>query len=292
VSTRALAQPALGAGNPGAASADALATFIARHAPLFVITGAGVSTGSGIPDYRDREGRWKGAEPIRYQSFLRDPEARRRYWARSFVGWPRVAAAEPNGAHRAVTGLERAGYIRQLVTQNVDGLHQRGGARRVIDLHGRLDRVLCLDCGTGLTRDWLQERLARANPAWTPAPGARLAPDGDAKLARTSDSGFQVPGCPDCGGRLKPAVVFFGENVPRPRVELTLARLAESRGLLVLGSSLSVYSGYRFCLRARELELPIAILNQGRTRADPLAALKLDAECTTTLADTLARLSP
>lgn len=292
MSVQALARPAPRDGGSSTDPAEALAAFIIRHAPLFVLTGAGVSTGSGIPDYRDQEGRWKGAEPIRYQPFLRDPEARRRYWARSFSGWPRVAAAAPNGAHRALTLLERAGCIHQLVTQNVDGLHQRGGARRVIDLHGRLDRVHCLDCGTGLTRDWMQDRLAEANPGWIPAPGATLRPDGDASLAQAPVAGFQVPACPRCGGQLKPAVVFFGENVPRPRVELAMGRLAQSRGVLVLGSSLSVYSGYRFCLRAAELGLPIGILNQGQTRADHLAALRLDADCAITLSAALARLTP
>lgn len=272
------------------APAADLAAFIARRAPLFVLTGAGVSTDSGIPDYRDRDGRWKGAEPIRYQPFLRDPAARRRYWARSLIGWPRVAAAQPNGTHRALAELERAGLVHQVVTQNVDGLHQRSGSRRVIDLHGRLDQVQCLDCRRGMTRERMQRLIVEANPHYDPI--GVPAPDGDARLAPGSDSDFRVPPCPDCGGPLKPAVVFFGESVPRARVEHALARLAESGGLLVLGSSLSVYSGFRFCLRAAELTLPIAVLNLGRTRADHLAALKLDADCTATLAAALQRLMP
>jgi NAD-dependent SIR2 family protein deacetylase len=267
-----------------------LAAFIARRAPVFVLTGAGVSTDSGIPGYRDREGRWKGAEPIHYQPFLRDPAARRRYWSRSLIGWPRVAAAQPNGTHRALADLERLGLVHQIVTQNVDGLHQRCGSRRVIDLHGRLDQVQCLDCRRGMSRERMQRLIAEANPHFGPI-GAP-APDGDARLAPELESDFRVPPCPDCGGRLKPAVVFFGENVPRARVDHALGRLAKADGLLVLGSSLSVYSGFRFCLRAAELRLPIAILNLGRTRADHLATLKLDADCAATLTAALSRLRP
>jgi NAD-dependent SIR2 family protein deacetylase len=258
------------------------ARFLSSHRPLFVLTGAGVSTDSGIPDYRDRDGRWKGAEPIRYQSFVKDPAARRRYWSRSFLGWPRIAAAEPNPVHRAVAELERRGFVHQLVTQNVDGLHQRGGAHRVIDLHGRLDSVDCLGCGHRLHRARMQVLLAAANP-WLlggfPGRDGPIRPDGDAVRHDGAGDRLEVPTCPECGGMLKPSVVFFGENVPRSRVSHAMARLADSAGLLVLGSSLTVYSGYRFCVEAHRLGRPIALLNLGRTRADPLAALKLDASC-------------
>jgi len=260
-------------------SVGRLADFIHRQAPLFLLTGAGCSTDSGIPDYRDSDGRWKRAEPIRYQAFLRDERARRRYWARSFVGWPRVLAARPNPAHLALASLEQRGHLVQLVTQNVDGLHQRGGSRRVIDLHGRLDLVDCLACGLRLSRQRVQALLADCNPCHRPVGSELSAPDGDAVLDDRLADDFCVPACPDCGGMLKPAVVFFGENVPKPRVQHAFDRLAESRGLLVVGSSLTVFSGYRFCLRAAQQGLPIALLNRGRTRADGLAELKLDMGC-------------
>jgi NAD-dependent SIR2 family protein deacetylase len=270
----------------------ALAEFVRDHAPLFVLTGAGCSTDSGIPDYRDRDGNWKRAEPIRYQRFVRDPAARRRYWARSFVGWPRVAAARPNATHRALAALEGHGLVAQLVTQNVDGLHQRAGARRVLDLHGRLDAVDCLDCGLRLSRQRMQALLAEHNPHTVPVAPEQSAPDGDVLLGDAVQAGFRVPGCPHCGGLLKPAVVFFGENVPRPRVARAMAQLEAARGLLVVGSSLTVFSGYRFCRRAAELGLPLALLNRGRTRADDLAQLKLDAGCGPTLSAALALFAP
>lgn len=269
-----------------------LAQFIQRQAPLFVLSGAGCSTDSGIPDYRDGDGNWKRSEPIRYQAFLRDERARRRYWARSFVGWPRVADARPNRAHLALAALEQRGLLAQLVTQNVDGLHQRGGSRRVIDLHGRLDLVDCLACGLRLSRQRMQALLAACNSDHrADGPGAS-APDGDAWLDDQVVSDFRVPACPDCGGMLKPAVVFFGENVPKPRVEYAFSRLAESRGLLVVGSSLTVFSGYRFCLWASKQGLPIALLSRGRTRADALANVKLDLGCAEALTGALRQLSP
>jgi len=285
--------PAPAALAPCGAAADTperLADFIRAHAPLLVLTGAGCSTDSGIPDYRDERGRWKGAEPIRYQRFVRDPAARRRYWARSFVGWPRVAVARPNTTHWALAALEAHGLITHLVTQNVDGLHQRAGARRVMDLHGRLDVVDCLDCGRRLSRERMQALLVEHNPDFAPVGPAGSAPDGDVLLGDRDHAHFRVPGCPSCGGMLKPGVVFFGENVPRPRVARAMQQLESSRGLLVVGSSLTVFSGYRFCRRAAELGLPLALLNRGRTRADQLAHLKLDAGCGPTLAGALKQL--
>lgn len=271
-------------------AAEALSHFLREQAPLFVLTGAGCSTDSGIPDYRDRDGNWKRAEPIRYQRFVRDPFARRRYWARSYVGWPRVAAAQPNATHHALAALEARGLVVQIVTQNVDGLHQRGGARRVLDLHGRLDVVDCLDCGVRLGRERMQGLLAAHNPDCASVAPEQSAPDGDVLLGDAVEAGFRVPDCPRCGGMLKPGVVFFGENVPRPRVALALEQLASARALLAVGSSLTVFSGYRFCRLAAEAGQPIALLNRGRTRADDLAALKLDTACGPTLTAALALL--
>ncbi|NBC12026.1 MAG: NAD-dependent protein deacetylase [Gammaproteobacteria bacterium] len=273
------------------AVAQALAGFIRAHAPLCVLTGAGCSTDSGIPDYRDRAGNWKRAEPIRYQRFVRDRAARRRYWARSYVGWPRVAAARPNPTHRALAALEARGLVTQIVTQNVDGLHQRAGARRVLDLHGRLDVVDCLDCGLRLSRERVQALLAAHNPGCVPVAAELSAPDGDVLLDDAMQAGFQVPECPRCDGLLKPAVVFFGENVPKPRVAHAMDQLARAGGLLVVGSSLTVFSGYRFCRQAAQASQPMALLNRGRTRADDLGGLKLDADCGATLTAALRLLS-
>ncbi len=269
------------------AAARALAAFIRTNAPLLVLTGAGCSTDSGIPDYRDRDGHWKRSEPIRYQRFVRDPAARRRYWARSYVGWPRVAAARPNTTHHALATLEARGLVSQIVTQNVDGLHQRAGARRVLDLHGRLDVVDCLDCGLRLSRNRVQALLASCNPHCAPVAPEQSAPDGDVLLGDALQADFRVPDCPRCEGMLKPAVVFFGENVPKPRVAHAMQQLERAGGLLVVGSSLTVFSGYRFCRRAAQTRQPMALLNRGRTRADDLGALKLDSDCAATLAAVL-----
>jgi NAD-dependent SIR2 family protein deacetylase len=273
------------------APGTALAGFVRRHRRLVVLTGAGCSTGSGIPGYRDRDGAWSGRAPVQYREFVESEHARRRYWSRSLLGWERVAAASPNPAHRALAALERTGIVRTLVTQNVDGLHQRAGSRRVVDLHGRLDEVECLDCGGRVSRRDVQHQLLAWNPGFADAllsgAAAPARPDGDAHW-EADLSGFQVPHCPSCGGVLKPAVVFFGENVPRARVDAVMAALRESDALLVVGSSLMVFSGYRFCLAAREAGLPVAAVNLGRTRADELLALKVEGECGEVLEDLLA----
>jgi NAD-dependent SIR2 family protein deacetylase len=257
---------------------DRLSEFLLRHRRVFVLTGAGCSTGSGIPDYRDADGRWKRGSPVQYRDFLRHEHIRRRYWARSLVGWPHFARAEPGPAHRALARLERAGRISQIVTQNVDGLHQRAGSRRVLDLHGRLDRVDCLDCGHRVEREALQASLVAVNPELAEIV-AGIRPDGDAELDGLDLERMRVPDCPCCGGLLKPAVVFFGESVPQPRVRRAFERLRESEALLVVGSSLMVFSGYRFCREAARLGLPVAALNLGRTRADAELSLKLVGDC-------------
>jgi len=264
--------------------------FVDAHARLFVLTGAGVSAASGIPDYRDRNGAWKRAQPITLQAFTTDALARRRYWARSLVGWRRFGSAKPNAAHRALAALEAAGRIALLVTQNVDGLHQRAGSRNVLDLHGRLDAVRCLGCEARTPRADLQRALERSNPEWI-ALDALDAPDGDAELDGLPFERFRVPDCTACGGMLKPDVVFYGESVPRERVERAGRALAEADAMLVVGSSLMVYSGYRFALAAQRAGKPVAAVNIGRTRADDLLALSIDADCGDTLAALAVKLS-
>jgi NAD-dependent SIR2 family protein deacetylase len=261
---------------------------------LLVLTGAGCSTESGIPDYRDETGAWKRIPPVQLRDFLTSGEARRRYWARSVVGWPVVARARPNAAHRALARLERSGHVADLITQNVDGLHQRAGSRAVIDLHGRLDEVECLSCGAAHSRADLQNELVALNADFTGRSSA-AAPDGDADLRDGEYSSFRVPGCARCGGLLKPRVVFFGEAVPRARVEHALACLHEADALLVVGSSLMVWSGYRFARASREHGIPLAIVNLGRTRADELATLRVQARCgevLTALAEALCGAAP
>ncbi|MEQ8859477.1 MAG: NAD-dependent protein deacetylase [Pseudomonadales bacterium] len=250
---------------------------------IAVITGAGCSTGSGIGDYRDRSGSWKRAPPVQMQDFVAHAATRRRYWARSMRGWPIMANAQPNAAHRALAELERAGLVAGLITQNVDGLHQRAGHRRVLELHGALATVVCLDCGAHGERRALQTRLERDNP-FVLETSVRAAPDGDADLADGLDlSSFRTPDCERCGGVLKPDVVFYGDSVPRSRVADAYALVEEAEVLLVVGSSLMVFSSFRFCRRARELGKPLLAVNHGVTRADDWLAAKLDADCAETL---------
>ncbi len=261
---------------------DGLSHFIERHPRLFVLTGAGCSTDSGIPDYRDSAGEWKRRPPIRYQEFVGNEHARKRYWARSLAGFRRMRVARPNDAHHALATLERRGRIVQLVTQNVDGLHHAAGSENVIDLHGRIDTVRCLGCGQRTSRDELQRELERRNPSFA-ALDAVEAPDGDADLEGVAFETFDVPACRACGGLLKPDVVFFGENVPAERVQRAMAPIASSDAMLVVGSSLMIYSGYRFVTAAADAGKPIAAINLGRTRADDLLALKVEDRCSDAL---------
>ena len=248
-----------------------LHAFLDRSKRLIVLTGAGCSTDSGIPDYRSPGGAWTRHKPIYYSSFVRSAEIRRFYWARSFRGWPRFAAAKPNRAHEAIANLEWHGKVHQLITQNVDDLHQEAGSRAVVQLHGRNRIVVCLGCGAEFPRQSMQERLARANADWIErASWNHLHPD---------DADFAVPDCESCGGMLKPAVVFFGESVPAPKVTYAMRRVDEADALLVVGSSLTVWSGFRFARRASERGIPIAIVNIGPTRADNLATLKIEKNC-------------
>ena len=269
-------------------AADQLAAFLNRYPRLFVLTGAGLSTDSGIPDYRDSAGAWKRRPPVQHQDFMTYPDVRQRYWARSLVGWPLLRDAQPNNAHRYLAELEQRNYIAQVVTQNVDRLHQRAGSQQVIDLHVRADEVLCMSCGERETRSQVHERNWQLNPDFQHFT-ASVAPDGDADL-EIDFSHFRPGDCLHCAGILKPDVVFFGDNVPLPKRETAMAALKQSDALLVVGSSLMVYSGFRFCRQAAEWGMPMATLNIGHTRADHLLDLKLNARITETLALTLARL--
>ncbi len=277
---------------------------VLRGRRIVVLAGAGCSTESGIPDYRGPEGSLRTRRPIQYQEFVRGEATRARYWARSAIGWARMTQAQPNAGHRALAALEARGIVRGVITQNVDGLHQTAGSRRVVELHGSLALVRCLGCGLEESRDAYQQRLWALNPEWRArwltavpvAPGAEgdpgdpgdpasdpalgsgveSAPDGDVELGAGASAGFRVAPCPGCGGIVKPDVVFFGENVPAPRVEDAWRLFDEGEVLLVVGSSLTVYSGRRFVYRACERGIPVAIVNLGPTRADELAAAKVE----------------
>jgi NAD-dependent SIR2 family protein deacetylase len=250
---------------------------------VVALSGAGLSTESGIPDYRGPSGALRKHAPMTYQSFVGSPDARRRYWARSYLGWRQIAGARPNAGHLAVAELQRRGVVGGIITQNVDGLHQAAGARDVIELHGGLDWVVCLSCGVRDSRMSQDERLRTANPDFAAAVAA-INPDGDADLADADLDAFVPVGCRWCSSDLvKPDVVFFGENVPPDRVAACYALVESAAALLVLGSSLAVLSGLRFVRRAAELDIPVAIVNHGETRGDPLATLKLDAPLGETL---------
>jgi NAD-dependent SIR2 family protein deacetylase len=272
------------ASEQGAADGDdRLRQFIETHARLWVLTGAGCSTDSGIPDYRDAAGAWKRAAPVTFQAFMGDAAIRQRYWARSLVGWRQLRAARPNDAHRALAQLQQQRRLQCLVTQNVDRLHQLAGSEEVLDLHGRIDRVRCMSCQVRMPRAELQQQLLELNPDWA-ALDARAAPDGDADLIAPDFAAFRVPPCSLCGGVLKPDVVFFGESVPAERVQQAMLQLVQSDAVLVVGSSLMVYSGYRFVQAAAAAGKPIAALNLGLTRADALLSLKLSRPCAAALA--------
>ena len=262
----------------------ALDQFLHRHRRVLVLTGAGLSTASGIPDYRDKDGVRRGRTPIQGPDFRRDPAVRRRYWARSMAGWPTLAQAHPNPGHHALGQLEQAGRISALITQNVDGLHQRAGSRNLIELHGNIHGVLCLDCRSVHPRAAIQQWLVQANPVLAAAaadaggevvPEAR--PDGDAEVELDALEAFHVPSCDHCGGTLQPDVIFFGDNIPAQRTAAALELMAQADALLVVGSSLMVFSGYRFCKLAAEAGKPIAAVNMGKTRADELIGLKIAA---------------
>jgi NAD-dependent SIR2 family protein deacetylase len=264
-------------------AADALLDVV-RGGEVVVLSGAGLSTESGIPDYRGPSGLARRADPMTYQVFVGAEQDRQRYWARSHVGWRTIRGAAPNRGHRAVAELERLGMVSGIITQNVDGLHQAAGAQEVVDLHGSLARVVCLGCSQLTSREALDRRLRQANPDWD-AQVSALNPDGDAVVADAEVARFRVVDCVTCGGLLKPDVVFFGENVPRPRVADCYDMVDRADSLLVLGSSLTVMSGFRFVRHAAKLGIPVAIVNQGPTRGDALAGLTIDGPLGQTLSD-------
>lgn len=246
---------------------------------FLILTGAGISTPSGIPDYRDSDGVRRGRQPMMYQEFLAAPESRRRYWARAMLGWPRVRKARPNAAHQALATLQQRGRISALITQNVDTLHDQAGSHDVIELHGSLHRVLCLDCGQRSERDAIQQQMEAQNP-YLSGVDAVQAPDGDTLLDPAFEARFQVPQCPHCAGeRMKPDVVFFGENVAQPTAARALAAAENAAGLLVVGSSLMAYSAFRLCRVIAERGKPLMAINLGKTRADDLLDLKIEGSC-------------
>jgi NAD-dependent SIR2 family protein deacetylase len=253
---------------------DALVELLAGRR-FVVLTGAGCSTESGIPDYRG-QGRAGPRNPIQHDAYLRRAEVRQRYWARATLGWVRFSGARPNPAHRALAALERAGVLNGIITQNVDRLHHAAGSRRVVELHGALADVRCLECGAVAPRAAIHERLVAENPGWLTRPFAPT-PDGDADLPDEAVASFRVVACASCGGVLKPDVVFFGGSVAEATLSEAWELLAAAGALLVVGSSLAVYSGFRFARRAHELGLPVALLNDGPTRADELADVRLAA---------------
>ncbi|MFJ6019027.1 NAD-dependent protein deacetylase [Nocardiopsis alba] len=265
---------------PGAVEAAARIVEVLGAGPTAVLTGAGISTDSGIPDYRGPDSPPR--RPMTYQEFVGDAAFRRHYWARNHIGLRHMTRTRPNDGHLALAELQRAGAVGGIITQNVDTLHEATGSSPVIDLHGRHDRVVCLDCRTVSDRAALAERLEELNPGFADeVDDVEIAPDADAVLARTEH--FRVADCADCGGTLKPDIVYFGENVPKPRVLEAYSMVEAARALLVVGSSLTVFSGRRFVKRAVELGRPVVILNRGETRCDDLATLTVDQGCSEVL---------
>ena len=256
---------------------EKLHDLMQKHKKILLISGAGISTNSGIGDYRDKNGDWKRVQPVKHQGFMGSHQWRQRYWGRSQLGYPEFLRAQPNEGHHALARLEQQGSIFALITQNVDRLHQKAGQQNVIDLHGRLDQVICTACGKLESRDDIQLWLEAHNPSLQAAEFVP-APDGDADL-EAEFSQIQVPGCSACDGILKPHVVFFGDSVPKPIVEQAYTWVEEADLVLVIGSSLMVYSSFRFVRKAHELSIPIAAINNGVTRADELFDMKIIGDC-------------
>ena len=276
-------------GQPNFGTSADVAQFFSKHAHVVILTGAGLSTHSGIPAYRDEGGAWLRRTPIFYQDFIHCPIARRRYWARSYFGWDHVAKAKPNQGHQALARLESAGYIKTVITQNVDGLHERAGSQSLIEVHGQLGRVKCLDCGAQYQRDTIQAHLKKLNTRWT-ADVLNHNPDGDVDLDEAAYPDFKVADCMHCSGRLKPEVVFFGESVPKQTTKAVDDAIKACDGLLIIGSSLIVMSGYRIVKQVHGMGKPVIAINRGITRADDLLNFKVDNDCIQTIADVEATL--
>ncbi|HSG03669.1 MAG TPA: NAD-dependent protein deacetylase [Marinobacterium sp.] len=253
---------------------EQLAEFIQHHPRLFVLTGAGMSTDSGIPAYRDSAGQWRSPPPVLHQEYMKQLNVRQRYWGRSLAGWHTMRDAQPNPGHKVLAAMERAGLVEILVTQNVDRLHQKAGSERVVDLHGRADLVACMQCDFEITREEMHVWCRQLNPHFH-APKVAARPDGDADF-EADFSQFQVPTCTECGGIMKARVVYYGDNVPKETVFKALNSLENSQAMLSVGSSLQVFSGFRFNRHAAQKSIPQAALTSGVTRADPLLQLKLD----------------
>jgi len=267
---------------PPADGLTAAAEIVGRGG-VVALSGAGLSTESGIPDYRGPGGAYsRNHTPITYQLFRDNPRGRHRYWARSYIGWPLMRDKQPNAGHLSIAALEGSGLVAGVITQNVDSLHHKAGSSTVIDLHGRLDTVMCMACGLRGSRDALHTRIASVNAGWEGSV-TRINPDGDVEIADSAVESFVMVDCTSCGGPLKPDVVYFGESVPPTRVTDSYAMVDSASSLLVLGSSLHVYSGRRFVTHAHKLGIPIIIVNQGETKADELANVRLNASLGSTL---------
>lgn len=254
--------------SPDSNDLQQLQDFLSDKRKLVVLSGAGISVGSGIPTYRDKAGNWKRSDPIQHQDFMSRKSARQRYWLRSYAGWPSIASAVPSPSHHVIAELERRKIVNMVVTQNVDRLHQQAGSRNVIDLHGRLDEVVCMHCHNVIHRHALQPKLKLLNPFFSRH--GEMAPDGDADVPEDSVSAVEVPPCEGCDGILKPNVVFFGDNVDKAIVQKVYDGIDDSDGMLIVGTSLKVFSGYRFCRYAAKQGKPIASINPGLTRGDEL----------------------
>jgi len=263
-------------------SINALLTTLQNQGPATVLTGAGVSVDSGLPVYRDSKGDWVHQKPIDGRDFKSSATVRQRYWCRSFIGWPSFSKAQPNSAHHDLTKLINHGHVSNIITQNVDGLHQKANSLPTTALHGNLGEVICLGCGEISSRDSLQHRMRTENPEFSQQ-NFEVKPDGDANVDSRYIENFKVSDCINCNGTLKPHVVFFGETVPVARVEHCMENLTQSKLLLCIGTSLMVYSGFRFCRKAHSENIPIAIINEGVTRADDIATIKIEAPCATVL---------